>query len=108
MVVSKACATTAVLVSPERQTPVTRMVSALMLEVTKETMKTSITALSPCWRGSPRRGGAPAPAAGPGARRVGGDAARAPVPHRAHDPDARAAADEGARGEGLTEDEGED
>ena len=49
---SKAAATTAVLVRPERQTPLTRMVRALMEEVTNEMMKTSITALRPCCTGS--------------------------------------------------------
>ena len=37
--------------SPTRQTPLTRMVSALMVEVTNETMNTSITAFSPCCAG---------------------------------------------------------
>ena len=40
----KAAATAAVLVRPERQTPVTRIVSALIVEVTNETTNTSSTA----------------------------------------------------------------
>ena len=52
MEVSKAAATTAVLVSPDRHTPLTRMVRALIEAVTNETMKTSITAFSPCCTGS--------------------------------------------------------
>ena len=43
-----AAATAALLVSPDCQTPVSRIVIALIVEVTKETMKTSITALRPC------------------------------------------------------------
>ena len=52
MEVSKAAATTAVLVSPDRHTPLTRIVRALMEEVTNEMMNTSITALRPCCTGS--------------------------------------------------------
>ena len=51
MAVLKAWATAAVLVGPDFQAPLTRMVSALMEEVTNETMNTSITAFSPCCAG---------------------------------------------------------
>ncbi len=61
MAVLNAAATAAVLVTPDPParmavmdcwaTPLTRMVRALMLEVTQEMMKVSITALRPCWSG---------------------------------------------------------
>jgi len=49
--VSKACATAAVLFRPVVQAPVTRMVSALIDEVTNETTNTSMIAFSPCCTG---------------------------------------------------------
>ena len=48
MTEAKAWATAAVLVRPPFQAPLSRMVRALMLEVTNETTKTSTTAFRPC------------------------------------------------------------
>src|SRR6185295_14813506 len=49
---SNASATAAVLVWPERYAPVTKIDSAEMLDVTNDTVNTSMTALSPCVIGS--------------------------------------------------------
>ena len=95
------------LVRPERQTPLTRMVSALMVEVTKETMNTSITAFSPCWTGSRLLRGAVGHGGGAVAGLVRVDAAGEAVAHGDHHADARRAAGHGADRERLAHDQGE-
>ena len=78
-----------------------------MVEVTNETMNTSITAFSPCCTGSLAARGAVGHGGGAVARLVRVDAAGQAVAHGDHHPDAGRAARHAPSGEGLAEDQGE-